>query len=201
MIGLDYMIKLPDGTEVYLNSATVLSFPTAFTGSKREISINGEAFLSVARDARHPFIVHLPHGSVEVLGTEFNMNSYDSGVVKVALVGGVVNMKAGGHALALKPGLEGVYRKGELYTQPFDKQSTLGWRRGIYYFDNATLEQIISILPRWFGVQVKLDNTDKAGERFTKRIYRNAPITEFLDNLKATMAIQYYIQDEVVHIK
>lgn len=200
-IGMDYKVKLSDGSLVYLNSATVLSFPSRFSGPLREISINGEAFLQVAKDSFHPFIVNLPQGTVKVLGTEFNVNSYENGVLKVALVRGAVDMKAGNRSLALKPGQEGVYQAGKLHTQAFDEQSTLGWRQGIYYFDNATLSQIVEVLPRWFGMQVDLENPEKAEERFTGRVYRNAPITDFLNNLKTTMAIKYYIKDSVVHFQ
>jgi ferric-dicitrate binding protein FerR (iron transport regulator) len=198
---MDYNIHLSDGSVVYLNSATILSFPMKFTGNTREITINGEAYLEVAKDATHPFIVNLPHGSVQVLGTEFNVNSYDSGVVKVALVQGSVNMQMDNHTLHLTPGKEGVYKNNNLAVKPFDEQTTLGWRQGIYYFDNATLRQIVEVLPRWFGMQVQMDNEAKASEHFTGRVYRNQPITDFLDNLKSTTTVDYFIRDSVVHFR
>jgi hypothetical protein len=183
-VGKDYKITLNDGTEVWLNSASQLSFPFAFNGNTREISINGEAYLKIAPDATKPFIVHLPHNKVQVLGTEFNVNSYDSGVVKVALVQGAVNVINSTSTVAVKPGMEAISGENGITMESFDKTRTLGWKKGIYYFYGADLKEISQVLPRWFGVNVSIDNPAVMNKKFAGGVDRNQPIDVFIDNLK-----------------
>lgn len=201
-IGKDYKITLSDGTEVWLNSATTLQFPFRFTGKTREIIINGEAYLKVARHVRQPFLVHTKHGTVQVLGTSFNINDYDSGVVKVALVEGAVRLKAGDRDVAIKPGKEAVYivNKG-IKVQAFDEEDVLAWRSGKYYFYDATLQEIISVLPRWYGIRVVIDNPSLSRERFTGMMDRNKPVQKFLDALSKTMKITYDLDNDILHLQ
>jgi len=203
-IGKDYKIVLSDGSEVWLNSGSRLLFSLSLRGSSREITISGEAFIKVAPHPGRPFLVHTPHGTVQVLGTSFNINTYDSGVVKVALVQGGVRFKAdNGNITTIKPGNEAIYRTGkDIQVQPFDEDETLGWREGKYYFSDATLQEIVHVLPRWYGTNVLIDNPDLAGERFAGMMDRNKPITAFLDNLGSARKIRYHFDNEgVLHLQ
>jgi transmembrane sensor len=202
-IGKDYKITLDDGTEVWLNSASQLSFPFSFNGDTREISINGEAYLKIAKDEKKPFIVHLPNSKVQVLGTEFNVNSYDSGVVKVALVQGAVNLINGTKTVALQPGMEAISHANDISMQEFDKNRVLGWKKGIYYFYDADLKEISKVLPRWFGINVSIDNPSVMNKKFAGGVDRNQPIDVFIDNLKMVTSIDCYFDKEnnTLHFK
>lgn len=187
-IGKYYTIKLSDGTEVALNAASTLRFPVPFSADTREVYLSGEAFLTVAKDAARPFLVHTAQGTVQVLGTSFNVNSYDSGSVKVSLVEGTVKMEE----VTLKPGQQAVATNTGIRVQPFDEPEELSWRRGVFYFSNTTLADIARILPRWFGIPVIMDNNSIATETFTGSLERSQPVTVFLDNLKSTTTVDYY---------
>jgi hypothetical protein len=201
-IGLDYKITLSDGTEVWMNSATTLHFPFSFTGKSREISIDGEAFLKVASDPGKPFFVHTAKSTIQVLGTSFNVNSYDSGTIKVSLVEGAVRMNAGNESVTVKPGMQAVLNASGIHMQSFNEEEELGWRNGLHYFENTTLTDIAKVLPRWFGMHVIMDNAAIGNERFTGRIDRNIPIRTFLDDLKATITVDYYFDDKgILHFK
>jgi len=202
-IGLDYKINLADGSEVWLNSATKLEFPLAFPGATREITINGEAYLKVAKNAAKPFIVHLPHSSVQVLGTEFNVNSYDSGVVKVALVEGSVNMQAPTGASRLVPGKQAIYHAGQPISEEiFDARSVLSWRKGLFYFNNASLQEISKVLPRWYGINIAIDDPAILDRTFSGVINRNRPIQVFMEDLKVISRIDTRIdQNGTLHFK
>lgn len=201
-IGKDYKISLSDGTAVWLNSASTLQFPFRFTGKTREIVISGEAYLEVAQQPKKPFLVHTQHGTIQVLGTSFNINDYDSGVVKVALVAGAVRFMAGEKEVTVKPGKEAVYtlHKG-IRLQSFDEEDVLAWRSGKYYFYDATLEEIISVLPRWYGIHVVIDNPKLSQERFTGMMDRNKPVRKFLDALAQTMKITYTLDKDILHLQ
>lgn len=202
-VGTDYKITLSDGTEVWLNAATQLEFPFAFTGNTREITINGEAYLKVAKHAGKPFLVHLPNSTVQVLGTEFNVNTYDSGVVKVALVNGAVNLKAPTGESLLSPGKEAVYHAGSLIQQqPFDPKLVLSWREGLFYFNGAKLTEINKVVPRWFGITTVIDNPNIRSREFVGALDRNQPIQVFLNDLKAISGIDSYVDAEgVLHFR
>ncbi len=202
-IGLDYKIDLADGSEVWLNSATKLEFPLSFPGNTREITINGEAYLKVAKDAKKPFIVHLPYSNVQVLGTEFNVNSYDSGLVKVALVEGAVNMQTTKGESKLAPGKQAIYHSGQFIMQEtFDARSVLSWRKGLFYFNDAILQEITKIVPRWYGIQIAIDNPAILSRTFNGVIDRNRPIQVFMEDLKVISRIDSWIDQEgVLHFK
>ncbi|GAA3935764.1 DUF4974 domain-containing protein [Chitinophaga oryziterrae] len=200
--GKDYTIHLSDGSEVQLNAATSIRFPLSFTGNTREVFINGEAYLKIAKDADKPFIVNLPNSSVHVLGTAFNVNTYDSGIVKVALVEGAVKFVNKENSLQLLPGQEGVSSAGNISTHPFDETEVLSWRSGRFLFSNASLEDVCRVIPRLYGLSLELDNKQVASRRFSGVIDRNQPLENVLKALKATNAIDYYADKEgVFHIK
>jgi ferric-dicitrate binding protein FerR (iron transport regulator) len=199
-VGKDYKLQLSDGSEIWLNSATVLSFPFTF-GNSREITINGEAYVKVVADAKKPFIVHLSASTVQVLGTEFNINTYDHGQEKVSLVAGAVKINAGTGTALLKPGTEAVYSIGTgIKTQPFDEDLTLSWRQGIYKFQSKTLQEICQVLPRWFGIEVVMDNPRIGGIIFSGLLDRNRPLSQQLQ-LFAADDVHFYFKDGVLHFK
>ncbi|KAA2239891.1 DUF4974 domain-containing protein [Chitinophaga agrisoli] len=203
-IGKDYRIVLSDGSKVWLNAATKLQFPFSFSGNTREISVNGEAFIEVAQNAAKPFIVHIPGGAVRVLGTTFNVNSYDSSQVRVALVDGAVNFKTPTGETPIKPGMEALYTRNDNAPtlHKFDENEVLGWRMGKYYFTEATFDDIVKVLPRWFGVKVVIENAAMREQRFSGMVNRNKPITVFLQKMKKIMNVDYYFDEEgVLHFK
>lgn len=200
--GMDYTIKLDDGTTVRLNAATRLEFPFKFNGKTREIKIEGEAYLDVAKDASRPFIVHTGNSTIKVLGTTFNINNYDSASIKVSLVNGAVAMMANSQSLILKPGMQGIYSNNNLQQQPFMEDRELSWLKGSFYFTDANLEHICRVLTRWYGKQVIMDRNEAGKERFTGRIDKDEPVTGFLEKLKMTTAVDYYFdKDSVLHFK
>jgi hypothetical protein len=202
-VGMDYKISLNDGTQVWLNAATQLEFPFSFAGNTREITIRGEAYVQVAKNAAKPFIVHLPGSTVQVLGTEFNVNTYDSGMVKVALVEGSVNMQSASGSLELTPGKEGVFSNGKnIQQRTFDARYVLSWRKGLYYFDEATLNEISKVVPRWFGIRTVIDNPSLNIKKFVGVLDRNQPISVFQDDLKVISGIDSWIdKDSTLHFK
>ena len=200
--GKDYKIHLSDGSQIHLNSSTRLQFALQFSGDKREITVQGEAYIEVASDYKKPFYVHLPHGSVQVLGTEFNVNTYDSGVHKLALVNGAVKFKAFADSAVLKPGREATSTPQGLKTASFDASEVLAWREGRYYFNDATLAEVSRVLTRWYGTPVIIDSKAVAAQLFTGMIDKTQNIEVVLKGLKLTNLINYYTDEEgVIHIK
>jgi transmembrane sensor len=202
--GKSYEVALPDGSVVTLNASTRMDFPFTFKGQSREITLNGEAYLKVAKQAGKPFLVHLPNSTVEVLGTTFNINSYDSSLVKVSLVDGKVRMKAGKKTVMMKPGQQAIFHKqnATIDTQPFNATVELGWQKGLYCFSDTHLDEICNAIFRWYGVRASLDHPDLASRTFTGLLDKKTPISFFLEGIKATTGTDYYFTaDSTLHFK
>jgi ferric-dicitrate binding protein FerR (iron transport regulator) len=199
--GMTYQLVLADGSKVWLNSATTLEFPFTFNSATREIILNGEAYIEVAKDEVHPFFVRMPGNNiVQVLGTTFNVNTYDSGHSRVALVTGAVKVKtAAGKILQLKPGFEAITASNDLQTRSFDAESLLAWRQGEYYFTKATLEEVSKVITRWYGIQIVFDAP--INKTFTGDLNRHRPLEEFLQGIHQLMDVEYYYMDGILHLK
>ncbi|PUZ21618.1 FecR family protein [Chitinophaga costaii] len=199
-VGKDYQIILPDATIIFLNSQTSLTFPTAFQGNTREISIDGEAYLQIAHQATKPFIVHTKDGSIEVLGTAFNINTYSTGTATLSLVSGKVRATYG-KSTELSAGQQLLAQGSRQELHPFDSTKVLAWMKGILYFNNTELQDIAAVLPRWYGVEVVIDNPATRRAHFTGQVNRNRPIEEFLEAMKETASVDYLIENGILHFK
>lgn len=198
--GKDFKVTLSDGSIIWLNSTTRLQFPLSFTGDTREILLNGEAYIEVAKDTK-PFFVKLPGTLLQVLGTSFNINSYDSNKVQVSLVTGALKVQDKTNALVLHPGQQATHSATGINVTLFDSTDVLSWRQGSHIFNNTSLSEVATIIPRYYGKQVVIDNPAKGNTRFTGVLYKNQPVEHSLDILKSTNNFDYYIQDNIIHIK
>jgi ferric-dicitrate binding protein FerR (iron transport regulator) len=199
--GLDFKITLSDGTLVWMNAATTLSFPFRFA-DKREITLTGEAYIDVAPHSDKPFIVHLPGGrSVKVLGTSFNVNAYEEKSARISLISGAVKVDDGKATVALKPGYEAICANGTVNAATFEEADVLAWREGKYYLKNMPLMELTALLNRNYGVDIVIDNPQLDSLRYSGRLDKHSPIAVVLENAVLTTGIQYYYKDKVLHIK
>jgi len=197
---LDYKLKLSDGTEVTLNSVTRLKFPFSFTGDKREVYLEGEAYFNVARESSHPFIVHTDKGDITVLGTEFNVNTYIADILKTALVNGSVNVSSNNEVIHLQPGEELTWNKNQHSISELDERMTLSWMDGVLYFHNTPLSEIAKMIERWYGVPVKIDSEKLAEETFTGNLEKSQPLEDFLKPMKGIVKMRCYYNGNVLHM-
>ncbi len=198
---LDFQVKLADGTVVWLNSLSEIKFPFHFTDAKREVYIKGEAYFKVAQDAAKPFIVHTSSTSITVLGTEFNVNAYNQGLITTSLVSGKVAVAADERRVELKPGTEAVVRgMEEIRVQPLNADM-IAWRSGTYYFADRPMREIVAMVERWHDVKVVMDNAAAGEKRFRVKLFRGRPLQSFIDNLNETGEVQMYWNNGVLHCK
>lgn len=186
--GGQFTIVLPDGSRVWLNSASKLRYPTAFTGEQRLVELEGQGYFEVRKDAQHPFIVKTKTLDVEVLGTGFDVMAYpDEKSMNTTLVEGAVRVKD----VMLKPGQQArmEYSTGCIYVAPADIQQVIAWKTGFFEFDNANLADIMRQASRWYDIDIDMNissvNQNKA---YGGRISRNLPLSELLNMLEANGA-------------
>ncbi|PSL33570.1 FecR family protein [Chitinophaga ginsengisoli] len=200
--GKDYAVRLPDGTEVTINAATTLEMPLAFDDS-REVRVDGEAYFAVAKNEEQPFRVHLPKSTVAVLGTSFNVNTYDSGQVKVALESGAVKLLTNDGDALLQPGMAVNYQPGvRPRAAAFDARTVFSWKSGYYVFENTPISEIADVIARTYRVKVVIDSKATAEKRYSSRLEKEAPLEQFLERLKTLDNIDYQFKngDTIVHL-
>lgn len=195
--GGKYQLVLPDGTKVWLNAASSLSFPTKFASNKREISLKGEAYFEVAHlylpngKKKVPFVVKVDgpnsnKGSVEVLGTHFNVNAYaDEATVNTTLLSGAVKVNMANKAVVLAPGqLAQLTAKNELEVlNQVDTTEVVAWKNGYFHFESADLPTILRQFSRWYDVEVAYEGKIKP-RRFFGMVSRSSSLATALELLK-----------------
>ena len=200
--GETYKILLSDGTEVWLNSLTSLRFPFRFNGHNREVHIEGEAYFKVKKDATHPFVVHKSLTQVQVLGTSFNVNTYQPQNVKTSLVEGKVVTKSNdGKTMDLMPGYAAEYQTSKGFTADvFEADDVLSWMNGVYYFHNLSIPDLAKIAGRFYGVEIEMDNNNFAGRSVTGVLHKNK-IADFLTDLETTAHVKYHYAGNVLYLQ
>jgi len=200
--GLRTKIVLTDGTQVWVNSETSIRYPVAFRGDTREVYIKGEAYFDVAHNASKPFIVHSGDLEVQVLGTAFGINTFNSDI-KTALVRGSVELQANKQKQRLSPGEVGQYntQSAKLSLSDEDIRSLVAWKDNILYFDRVDLAEITAQLGRTYDYEFVFDNPELKKLGFTMDIPRSDDIQTVLQFLKISMPeVDFKIRDRKIHV-
>jgi transmembrane sensor len=201
--GGQYEVVLPDGTKVWLNSASSLKYPTTFTGADRRVELSGEAYFEVAKNAAKPFFVKTGTQTVEVLGTHFNINSYtDEKAVKTTLLEGSVRVSSNTSKSVVKiiPGEQAVnVASGINIIHDADIDEAMAWKNGKFLFRNTDLQTIMRQLSRWYDVDVEYQGT-VAERHYRGRISRNVPVSQVFEILK-TSGLNFTINGRKIIVK
>lgn len=156
--GGTYRLQLPDGTRVWLNADTKITYPVAFGPSSRSVTVQGEAFFEVATKANQPFIVITATSQTTVLGTAFNVNAYsDRPSSTITLLRGKVQVSATGGSKVLQPGQQvGINAKGALHQQQVDTTAVVAWKNGLFDFRSTDMATIMYQLEKWYDIHAVL---------------------------------------------
>ncbi|MBO9730635.1 MAG: FecR domain-containing protein [Chitinophaga sp.] len=180
-------LVLADGTQVWVNADSRLEYPAAFNGSTREVKITGEAYFEVAEKATQPFIVKAGDMQVKVLGTAFNVNTYDQ-QIHTTLAAGKVSTSVQNQALILLPGEQATYSATVpvLKKQRVDTRVYTAWKDGDIYFEEATLKEIVHSLEREYDYTIHFDDPALERLHFTLDIRKTGALQDVLDNIAGT---------------
>lgn len=205
-VGGFYQLALSDGSKVWLNSMTEFRFPVAFTGEERKVYLTGEAYFEVAPNSKHPFIVVTEEGmEVKVYGTEFNMSTYQHGVVQTVLVSGKVGIRvnATGKEVMLAPKQMAEYseKTGMVRVEEADPYRYIAWKDGEFVFERETIEEIMERLGRWYDVKVFYENESLKQKRFTGVISRYENIEQVLRLIEGPATLRFEVKGNVVMVK
>lgn len=181
--GGQYQLVLSDGTQVWLNAVSSLTYPNTFGKSKpRTVFLQGEAYFKVTENKKQPFIVRYAKGiETKVMGTSFNINAYKGEKsVFTTLVEGRIQVKTpGSQLLSLMPGEQVAYAQGSSTISRVDLEAIIAWKNGWFIFDRLELEEILGQISRWYDIDFELKD-DIGQKQFSGIVSRSKPISEVL---------------------
>jgi hypothetical protein len=187
--GETYSVRLSDGTMVWLNSGSSLRFPVVFSGRQRTVEISGEAYFEVTKDVNRPFRVKGLNDDfeTEVLGTAFNVNSYsDEATLKVTLLEGSVRVRKKDQSVLLKSGQQARLTASSVTVEnDVDTERVMAWKKGIFDFRNANIQEIMRQAARWYDIDVEYKGKPSA-ERYIGKVSMDTRLSELLKILELT---------------
>lgn len=204
--GGEYFLTLADGTEVWLNAETEIRYPVQFTGNKRVVYLDGEAYFTVAPDKKKPFTVVSTHASVSVLGTQFNFRAYpDEQDVQTTLVSGSVIMQSEKYKQQIKlvPGEQGVLEKrsANLTKQEVNTYLYTAWKDGRFAFRDVRLEDLFNILARWYDLSVFYQSPEAKDIRFTGDLNKTDDFKSILKIIEQNERVTFTVNQRTVFIQ
>lgn len=205
--GGEYVLVLSDGTKVWLNSDSELTYPVKFLGDKRKVSLKGEGYMKVAKNTAVPFIVEANGTEIEVLGTEFNIKAYaDDEQVETTLVEGSVacyKTLDKENAVILQPGSQALssIESEKIVVKQVDTHIYTSWKDGLFIFDNQTLPELFKTLGRWYDVEVEFENSMMRSLHFSGDLERYENINTHLEMIEMTTDVKFEIIDNTVYVR
>lgn len=195
-----FPLTLADGTKVWLNAASSLVFPTKFSGNKREVELNGEAYFEVAHDTKRTFLVKSGNQIVQDIGTAFNISSYqDESHIKTTLVEGIAKVHANGTSRTLKPGEKTLVDQSKMLVEKADIESETAWLNGEFIFRDEKLRDVMLKLSRWYNINVVYDYDPQnviLGGGFSK----NRNISKVLHAFEQTGVVKFKIDGNTITV-
>lgn len=187
-------LVLADGTRVWLNAASSLTYPVAFAGNERNVTITGEAYFEVAKDATKKFIVTSNGVNTEVLGTHFNVNAYeDDKEVRITLLEGLVQVSNHSNKVKILPGQQAVAANSIEVREDANLREVMAWKNGSFEFAGKDLETLMKEISRWYDVDIVYEGS-RPEANFGGRIPRTANVREVLNALQLTRAVSFMIE-------
>ena len=184
--GRQFQLQLPDGSQVWLNAASSIRYPSKFEGNERKVEIDGEAYLEIAKDRNKPFIVATPRQQVEVTGTRFNINAYsDELIERTTLLEGAVKVTDNNSSSTsmLRPGQQALINGNSVAVKDTDVDEAVAWKNGLFHFVNADIPTVMRQLQRWYDIEVSYEGAIPMRE-FQGKMQRDLNLSELINLLE-----------------
>lgn len=193
--GETYRVRLPDGTAVWLNTSSSLTFPLTFAANERKVELKGEAYFEVLSNVKAPFSVATDEQTIEVLGTHFNVSAYaNEAISKTTLLEGKVKVLRDGESSILNVGQQASVNrdKAGINIAQADLEAVMSWKEGYFRFKNEDIKSVMLKIGRWYDIDVSFAGA-VSGEKFNGTISRSKSIQEVLEMLEATKVVNFKI--------
>ncbi|MNL26796.1 fec operon regulator FecR [compost metagenome] len=192
---------LSDGSKVWLNAASSLSFSTTLNEQgKRRVKLEGEGYFEVAKDKMHPFVVESEGQEVEVLGTHFNISAYKGeALMKTTLIEGSVKVLAQGQQKILVPGSEAVRSGNDILVRNVDAALAIAWKNDKFVFENERIQTVMKMVERWYNVQVVYEG-EMPEDVFGGSVSRFDNVSQVLKILESTGRIHFKVEGRKIYV-
>lgn len=200
-------MALADGSHVWLNAGSSVTFPVAFVGNERKVEMTGEAYFEVAPDKTKPFYVSKGNMKVEVLGTHFNVNAYeDEDNIKVTLLEGSVKVANNANAVTIKPGQQAIIhhsrptgssgRASFIINNSVDVEQVMAWKEGRFSFSSVDIQTIMRQVARWYNVDIEYRGHIQG--TVSGEVSREVNVSQVLRMLELTDKVRFEIQGQKI---
>ncbi len=200
--GGKYKLKLADGTQVWLNAASSLKYPSTFQDNERVVEVQGEAYFEVQKDPAHPFIVKTEKQTIKVLGTAFNVNTYSNDKTTTTLLHGSIaltNVK--GVDKILLPGDQAVVKADLFKISKVNTQDYIAWKDDLIMLNDQDIHDIFKQLERWYDVEFVNIESIQANKNLSGEIPRNTNLSAILQALEEQIHVKFEINGRRIMIK
>jgi ferric-dicitrate binding protein FerR (iron transport regulator) len=199
--GGQYEIVLEDGTKVWLNAASKITFPASFNGLKeREVELSGEAYFEVTKNPRKPFFVRSTEQLVTVTGTHFNVSCYPDEKTQTTLAEGsvVVSLSRTGQTKTLTPGKQSTITKDEISIKDVDPADIIAWKDGFFVFIRTPLKQVLAQIGRWYNCEIDYNSLPK--KYFDGEISKRNTLSDVLQTLELSTKIKFKVEGRKIMV-
>ena len=201
--GQQFQVVLPDGTQVWLNAASSLTFPVSFSDKqKRRVKLKGEGYFEVTKDKLHPFVVESTSQTVEVLGTHFNINNYGDDIKTTLLEGRVKVASAVSQDMQIiRPGQQTILFKGAIKVVETTAAYAVAWKDGYFRFDGKTMETAMNEIARWYDVKVVFNSQDLKTRKLAGTVSKYTSIDQVLKKIELTGAFRFEVKNKQIIVQ
>ncbi|WP_398454145.1 FecR family protein [Sphingobacterium thalpophilum] len=187
-----YKMTLSDGTKVWVNALSKLKFPVQFPKNERRVILNGEAYFEVSHNPAQPFIVEAEGTEIKVLGTHFNINSYNN-QIRTTLAEGKVEVSQGDERMELEPGEYSLFADNQFIKGKADLMHDLAWHNNEFFFKKETIVDIAHQLSRWYDLDIKFRGNVQLDKKYTGSIERDVKLSQVLEMLSYVSDLRFEV--------
>lgn len=202
--GGQYQVVLSDGTQVWMNAESSITYPVRFLHEERKVVASGEVYFEIAHNENKPFKVMSANQEITVLGTRFNVNAYsDETAISTTLLTGSIKIRnlTSGKSSLLIPGQQStiIKDKDQISIKTVNAEAAISWKNGYFQFDNQDIQSIMKTMSRWYDVDIEYNYHNKS-ERFGGTFSRSSNLSEILHNLEQVGHIHFNIQAKKITV-
>lgn len=201
--GKECKIRFSDGSIAYLNADSELKFPKTFIGKERKVTLSGQAYFNVTKNASHPFVVETDKMIITVVGTQFDVNTYTKASNTLLLVSGKVRLtdKVRGTVRSIVPGNKAIIDSEGMRIENVDVYPYIQWKEGFFYFNSASLLDIMKELGRWYNVNVVFENEDSMNTMIHFVTERKFSLEKVLSQLNAVDGVDVKLEKNAIIVR
>lgn len=200
--GETYVLTLPDKSKVWINAASSLSYSASlYDHGLRKVKLQGEAYFEIFKDSGHPFVVQTDKQKIEVLGTHFNVNSYeDEPGIATTLMEGSVKIISGSSQKILKPGEQAINRAGAISVNKVDLETVTDWKKGDFNLDKVNFKVAMRKIARWYNVEVIYDTSITDDMEAGGWVSRESNLSSVLKLIESSGLVRFKIEGRKVYV-